>query len=232
MNNLLAFETSSPILSLALQASNQPVRTVEIPGFLQHAENLLPSVHHLLREAKLKIQDVDAFLIGRGPGSFTGLRIGFASLKGFLATQKRPCYAGLSMDMIAENTQATEGSTLAVCLDARREKIYLRRYKRIKKRWTPLHKPLIADFSQLLSYLPDSTLITGDILIRYREPLREAAKTRSWIFLEEKTWYPRAETLISWLKTKDSKLVPLKKAADFLPLYLRLSEAEERRKRL
>ena len=68
---------------------------------MKHAENLLPVIDRLLKKEKLKIGNIDAFLISRGPGSFTGLRIGFATLKGFLATHPKPCYGAFSLDVIA-----------------------------------------------------------------------------------------------------------------------------------
>jgi tRNA threonylcarbamoyl adenosine modification protein YeaZ len=68
---------------------------------MKHAEKILPVIDRLLKKEKLKIRDIDAFLIGRGPGSFTGLRVGFATLKGFLATCPKPCYGAFSLDIIA-----------------------------------------------------------------------------------------------------------------------------------
>ena len=71
---------------------------------------------------------MDAFLIDRGPGSFTGLRIGFATLKGFFAFSPKNCYGPLSLDIIARAIDLPEGSALGVLLDARREKIFARFY--------------------------------------------------------------------------------------------------------
>ncbi len=99
--NLLAIETSSPVLSVAIQKAGGKIRQATVKGYMKHAEHLLPLIDRLLRQEKLKIGDIDAFLISRGPGSFTGLRIGFATLLGFLATQPKPCYGAYSLDVIA-----------------------------------------------------------------------------------------------------------------------------------
>ena len=142
MNPILALETSSPVLSVALQKKKGgPVVERKIPGFFKHAENLLPAMDRLLRAQKIAVQDVKTWLIGRGPGSFTGVRIGFATLKGFLVLGKRSSFGAVSLDLIAENIKMKEGSRLAVLLDARRDKIYAAFYTRQKNKWAIDHKP-------------------------------------------------------------------------------------------
>jgi hypothetical protein len=134
--NLLAIETSSPVLSIALKKHGGKIRHGIVKGYMKHAENLLPVIDRLLKKEKLEIGDIDTFLISRGPGSFTGLRIGFATLKGFLATCPKPCYGALSLDVIAAGIKpagtdlALKGhENLTVCLDARRGKLYTRSYR-------------------------------------------------------------------------------------------------------
>jgi tRNA threonylcarbamoyladenosine biosynthesis protein TsaB len=237
MKNVLAFDTSSPVLSVALKKGNESTSEAKLVGFLQHAENLLPIIDHLLKEKRLTIRDIDLFLIGRGPGSFTGLRIGFATLKGFLALGKKPCYGALSLDMITENAKLEEKAPLAVCLDAHREKIYARLYRRINSRWLPEGSIRVVSFSQLTDLLPEGSYVAGDALGRYGESFQNIASKKKIHFLPEAYWYPRAATLISWLTNikvlQGSGYFPLArlgKSEDFLPLYFRLPEAEEKTK--
>src|ERR1041385_2607672 len=133
--NILALDTSSPVLSVALKTGPREISETQLTGFLQHAENLLPLIDRLLKKQKTSLAKIDLFLIGRGPGSFTGLRVGFATLKGFMAVQSKPCYGATSLDMIAENADLPEKSELAVCLDAGRERFFVRIYRRGKKAW-------------------------------------------------------------------------------------------------
>src|SRR3990167_8531491 len=130
MKNYLAIDTSSEVLSLALKTGDRNLVETKVVGFLKHAENLMPMMVRLLKNHKLHAKDIDVFLIDRGPGSFTGLRIGFATLKGFLALEKKACFGALSLDMIAENVSQPEGAKLAVILDARRDRFYFRSYQR------------------------------------------------------------------------------------------------------
>ena len=226
---LLAIDTSSPVLSVALKKNNETTLEKSVDGFLNHAENLMPVIAGLLKRKRLRIQDVDAFLIDLGPGSFTGLRIGLATLKGFLAAGKKKCYGALSLDLISENAK-TEKPWLAVCLDARREKIYFRLYKRAKERWIPFRKPEAVSFNELKKLLPEHTVIAGDALLKYRGFFESEIPPKHLVYLPQESWYPKASTLISFFLNKDPRLVPLKKPSDFLPLYFRLSEAEEKSK--
>jgi len=218
--NLLAIETSSPTLSVAIKKSGGKLRHATVRGYMKHAENLLPVIDRLLKKEKLKIGDIDAFLISRGPGSFTGLRIGFATLKGFLATRPKPCYGAFSLDVIAAGIRPERRPNLTVCLDARRGKLYARSYRYHKKRWLPSGPSRVLPVDAVKSELSDGSWIAGD-----GTPKLDVA---GFTVAPEKSWGPRAATLITLFETKDPLLKKLRRPKEFLPVYLRSSEAEEK----
>ncbi len=221
--NLLAIETSSPALSVAIKKNGAKFRHAIVKGYMKHAENLLPAIDRLLRKEKLKIQDIDAFLISRGPGSFTGLRIGFATLKGFLATQLRPCYGAFSLDVIAAGIKPGGRTNLTVCLDARRGKLYARSYRYQNKRWVPNGPSRVALVKEVGEGLSRESQIAGDGITKLA--------TKDLAVALEKDWIPRASTLIELFEAKDLLLKKLTRPKEFLPVYLRSSEAEERLKK-
>ena len=228
--NILALDTSSPVLSVALKTGAGEISETRLTGFLQHAENLLPLIDRLLKKQKISPAQIDRFLIGRGPGSFTGLRVGFATLKGFLSVQPKHCYGGTSLDMIAENIALPEKSGLAVCLDAGRERFFVRLYRRVKQSWCAKSRIQVLTPAETAALLPQNVFIAGDALRRHQEKLLESAAGKNLKILPETSWYPKASTLIHWAMKKNPALVPLKAARDFLPFYSRLSEPEERRR--
>ncbi len=241
--NLLAFETSSPVLSVAIQKSGGKIRHATVQGYMKHAENLLPVIDRLLKKEKLKIGDIDAFLISRGPGSFTGLRIGFATLKGFLATCPKPCYGASSLDVIAAGIKKPAlsdlprkgGQNLAVCLDARRGKLYTRSYRYNRKRWVACGPSRVVPIAEMASSLSREIQVVGDGLTKLgaqvlapslKDPgVPRAATIRN---LESEPRHGRASTLIELFEAKDPLLKELKRPKDFLPVYLRRSEPEEK----
>ncbi len=227
--NLLAIETSSPVLSVAVKKGKHPVREAALKGYFRHAENLLPLIDRLLRKEKLEIRDIDAFLIGRGPGSFTGLRVGFATLKGFLALRRKPCYGVLSPDLIAGGLPACKNEKLHVCLDAKRDKLYTRSYRYIKQAWTPQRSVVARSFEAFSALLAEDCVLAGDGITADKRGVlnRPGWKT---VLAAKKFWNPKASTLIALFEKKDPMLRALKTPKEFLPVYIRKSEAEERLK--
>lgn len=224
MKTILALGTSSPVLSVALGTRTGKVRELRSRRPLQHSENLIPLIDRLLKKEKLSLEQIDAFAIDRGPGSFTGLRIGFSLLKGFLAVRKKPCYGALSLDMIAAGIDLPEGSLLGIICDARREAVYSRFYVRKKSEWLARGKPELLSFEQLKERIKKirgrfkvPLLLRGDALIRYRAGLEQPS-------------FPSARTLVRWFQAEDPRLTPARSPRDLLPLYFRRSEAEEKRK--
>jgi tRNA threonylcarbamoyladenosine biosynthesis protein TsaB len=220
--NLLAIETSGPVLSVAIKKSGAKLRHATVEGYMKHAENLLPVIDRLLKKEKLNIRDIDTFLIDRGPGSFTGLRIGFATLKGFLATHSRPCYGAFSLDLIAAGMKPEKHTNLTVCLDARRGKLYARSYRYYKEGWSPRGPSRVLPIDKTVSGLPAGSWIAGDGVKKF--------DAREWDVAPEKSWQPKASALITLFETENQLLKKLVTPKEFLPVYLRSSEAEEKMK--
>lgn len=242
MKTILAIETASRVLSVAIGTRGGKVKELCSRGTLQHSENLIPLIDRLLRKEKLRFEAIDAFAIDRGPGSFTGLRIGFSLLKGFLTLRKRPCYGALSLDIMTEKVrggvlQYTRGRLrkqkepprLGVVVDARREAFYSRFYQFYQGRWVAEGKLELLLLAGLKARVREGTYLVGDALIRYREKFKETAGNRIH-FLAQEALSPSAATLVKWFQTADDRLSLLKGPQDLVPLYFRSSEAEEKRR--
>jgi tRNA threonylcarbamoyladenosine biosynthesis protein TsaB len=230
---VLALETSSPVLSVALRGRDGRITEETLQGYAQHAESLLPLMDGLLQKTGLALADIGTFLIGRGPGSFTGLRVGFATLKAFLMFSGKPCFGALSLDIMAEAVPLDAGAHLGICVDARREKIYARLYKKSPDGWKAQGEAGVASPAAWARKWPKSVCLAGDALKCYQD-LRQAAENKKAVLLPESYSVPRAASLIRLfdrhrpdLETS-SVLKPLETPQDFVPFYLRLSEAEER----
>ena len=230
MTALLAVETSSPVLSLALKDPKGKVHTCQVKGLMKHAEEILPQIEALFKKSKTSWKDLGAFLIGRGPGSFTGLRVGFATLKGFLTGGDVSCFGALSLDLIAENKtfeKLPEGAKLAVALDAFRERIYFRLYEQDEGNWTAENKTQILSIDETLKALPAGAWITGNALAKYEASFKSLNAEKKIHWAAEADWFPQAAALIEFFERQDPKLEKLPRE-NLLPFYFRLSEAEER----
>lgn len=126
--NLLAIETSSPVGSIALLCGDDVLeRFIETPR--QQTELVLPFVDDVLAAAGLALRDLDAIAFGRGPGSFTGLRIAAAVTQGLGFASGVPAVGVSSLEALAQRAWRELGIDDAlVCVDARMQEVYAARY--------------------------------------------------------------------------------------------------------
>lgn len=226
--NLVAIDTSCSRLSVAVRKAGGPVKQTVVEGYYQHAENLLPLMDRLMTEAGFTLQETDEILINRGPGSFTGLRVGFATLKGLRLNSKITCRGAVSTDLIAQNTPAEAGARLAVAIDARRDKIFLRSYENRGSVWHPVNDIALVSLVEAVEMLPAGAVISGDAVKRYGCEFSAASK--GFRLQEEKFWYPEAAALIRLSDEQSSGfLLELTKPEELIPFYLRLSDPEEKK---
>jgi tRNA threonylcarbamoyladenosine biosynthesis protein TsaB len=110
---ILAFDTSTPVASLALADDGCPIAEREDPVSNAHGEALLPHVDALLSAARWRPRDLDRIVVGLGPGSFTGTRVGVATAKGLALALGVPIVGVTSFDALEHGAEA-----VAVAVDA------------------------------------------------------------------------------------------------------------------
>ncbi len=121
MNVLLA-DTSTQILSIALlTGSSYEERLVD--GNFSHSEDLLPEIEAILARAGIAMKDLDLLVVAKGPGSFTGLRIGMASMKGISSALSIPLVSVPTLDAASEAVGIYPGAILSV-IDAKKKRFY------------------------------------------------------------------------------------------------------------
>lgn len=223
--NILAVDTSSRLLSIAISAGKDVKFEANLEGTPRHSERLIDLIQEGLRHVGIKKSELSCFLWGMGPGSFTGLRIGLSILKGFCVGLRKRAFGASSLDLIALQASLPSGE-LAVCVDARREHIYVSIYRFKDGKIHHKTPDSVLSFKRLVQTIKPGMVLTGDALESYGASIRQAfGKCVS--FLTSSFWYPRASGLIELWKEKPSWLVPLK-LKTIKPRYLRSSEAEER----
>ncbi len=186
----------------------------------------------VLESAGLTMNDVDAVLVGRGPGSFTGVRIGIATAKGLACGLSVPLHGASTLDAVAWTAwKAGKRGKLAVIGDAMRGEVYPGIYlldEAGAHRTFQTERVLKADAAvEELSDRADAAdlVLTGDGLKKYRSRFEAAGLTN---VLDEALWHPTGEGLISAASAAD--FVPAVGDGDpalVLPIYTRLSDAEE-----
>jgi tRNA threonylcarbamoyladenosine biosynthesis protein TsaB len=116
--NVLAIDTATEILSVALKTEGGEYETIHRAG-LSHSEALVPSIQALCSLAGFSLRDLDLVVCMKGPGSFTGLRIGMATAKGIAFGLKIPLVSVPTLDFMAFGQESFSGLVLPI-IDARR----------------------------------------------------------------------------------------------------------------
>lgn len=215
---ILAVDTSSNVLSVAICSGRDAIYEANLDGVPRHSEFLIDFIQDGLERLKIKKQDLDLLIWGLGPGSFTGLRIGLAALKGFHLGLRKKSLGGSSLDLIALGTGMTSGE-LAVCVDARRERIYTAIYQFKKGVIKKVLGESLLSFDELIKKLNPGTLITGDALKTYGD-LIQSEFAKEMLLLDSRFWYPRALFLFHLYESKRDWLKPLN-LQTMTPEYLR-----------
>lgn len=120
---LLALESSAKAASCAVLSDGELLASAWQATGLTHSRTLLPMVETMLKNSEMTIQDMDAVAVAAGPGSFTGLRIGIAAVKGLAWAAEKPCIPVSTLEAMAWPLAHLEGN-IVCAMDARRQQIY------------------------------------------------------------------------------------------------------------
>jgi tRNA threonylcarbamoyladenosine biosynthesis protein TsaB len=159
---LLSIESATRVMSVAVLQGETLLAEISTFDERVHSERLLPAVDQLLRIAGLSLDEIEAFAVSIGPGSFTGLRIGLATLKGLAFGSDRMAVA---VPTLAGLTVAAAGAAgpVAALLDARREEVYAACLAVPGDIETPLIPEAVFTAEELAAALPHScTVVVGE----------------------------------------------------------------------
>ncbi|MFX0548263.1 tRNA (adenosine(37)-N6)-threonylcarbamoyltransferase complex dimerization subunit type 1 TsaB [Hathewaya histolytica] len=125
---ILSLDSSSESASCALLEDNKLLGEITFNYKKQHSVIIMPIIDYLLKNTETDITDIDGFVISKGPGSFTGLRIGMATIKGLSQGLNKPLTSVSSLDALAYNLAFSDGIICPI-MDALRNTVYTSIYK-------------------------------------------------------------------------------------------------------
>jgi tRNA threonylcarbamoyl adenosine modification protein YeaZ len=128
---LLAFDTATPFVSVALHDGDDVVVELRSERPMKHGEQLAPLIEQALAQAGVVRQDLTAVAVGVGPGPFTGLRVGLVTARTLAYVLDIPVHGVCSLDVLAVEaveTGAVTAGEFLVATDARRKEVYVARY--------------------------------------------------------------------------------------------------------
>ena len=169
---VLGIETSGKIASCAIMRDGVLLGESTFLTKLTHSQVILPLVNRTLSDCGLSLSDIDLFAVAAGPGSYTGLRIGIAAVKGICATGK-PCIGVSTLEALAYNASSAKGRIIPA-LAARAKVAYFGAYDSDGVSLTTVHPDVVADESEITSLAENydgDIILTGDCAERLKAEL-------------------------------------------------------------
>ena len=161
---ILAFDSTAKVASVALMRGGQTIAEYSVNCGLTQSELLLPMAEHCLASVHADLSDVSCLACTVGPGSFTGVRIGVATVKGLAFGKNLPCAEVSTLEALAENLRGLRG-IVAACMDARRGQVYNAIFKsdgEKMERLTEDRAISIADLAEELKGYTGDIYLVGD----------------------------------------------------------------------
>lgn len=163
MAKLLFLETATQICSVALAEDGVLLSIKESGSTNSHSSLLTNFIQNVVSDAKIKLQDLDAIAISKGPGSYTGLRIGVSSAKGLCYSLDKPLIAVNTLQSMAMGMKKNENDSKAIfcpMIDARRMEVYTALFDYQNNELESTSAKII-DESSFLDLLKDHTIYFG-----------------------------------------------------------------------
>ena len=229
---ILGIDSSGLVASVAIVEDDRLVAEYNLQYKITHSQTLLPMLEEIRNRIHLDMQTIDAIAVAAGPGSFTGLRIGAATVKGLGLALGKPIIPVPTLEGMAYNCYGTD---LLVCplMDARRNQVYTGLYifeKEDRIRMKSVMEQTAVGFDELaakLNVLGREVLFLGDGVPVFAEAMKELLQI-PYHFAPAHMNRQRAASVAALGKEKFEQGI-FEDAADHAPEYLRLSQAERER---
>ncbi len=221
---ILALDSSSSAGSVALCRGEHLVAESLLNVKSTHSEKLLAQIDLLLHEASWNLSDIDLFAVVIGPGAFTGLRIGIATIKGLAQVLGKPVVPVSTLQALAMNLPLV---TLPICvfLDARKNEVYSQLFQWDNSRGAiAINDATVLPPQQLLAGLSSDVALVGDGVILYRQLIIDVLAEKA--MLPVATAHQLRAAAVAWLALQSWKLGTTANVAEIVPNYIRPSDAE------
>ena len=215
---VLAVDTSSQRGSVSVTDGSEIVGEIRLASSIQYSERLFRSIEFLFQHLPFQLSEIDTFAAARGPGSFTGLRVGLAAMDAFVAAHDARGVGVSTLEALAWKTGMLD-ALIVPMIDARRGDVYGAMYRRTRGDGNPDRlvedrPPVVLKPAQWLASLPREPLVfCGDGAYRYRS-----------LIDAQHGWSVHSMDL--FLSSTIAELASLPNSGPLAPLYVRKTDAE------
>lgn len=220
---ILSVTTSSPVCGVSILENEEVLKEINLENGLTHSETLMPIIKNILEENSLTLSDIDLLVVDRGPGSFTGIRIGIATIKAFADSLNIKTIGVNSLEGLAMNME-NEGIICSL-IDAKRENVFNEIIESKNGVFSTKREASFDNINELLDEIQSNynglTLtFVGDGALNYKDKI--LTKLPSSLFLKNNTLNAKNIAILG------AKYIDNDDYFNIEPLYLRKSEAEQK----
>ncbi len=222
---ILSIDTASNICGVSILEDHHLIVKLDQDTGRTHSENLMPMIDQALQQAHLSLNEIDLLVCDKGPGSFTGIRIGIATVKAFQDCLSIPCVGVSSLESLAYSI--SQGEFIASILDSKNNNCYFALYQRKDAHYMEVLPPTATTIEEAMCFgqkmIPSNVSVTfvGDGSIVFQKQIEQNFKNNCIFAPSENnilnSYFVGLSGLDKWKKNE---------LTDVLPLYLRKPQAQ------
>jgi len=224
---ILAVDTSSETASVAIMDNEKLMGEYSINHKKTHSQKLMPMIINIMENLDLKPEDIDVYAASSGPGSFTGLRIGVATIKAMAYSFKKPVVSVPTLDAFVYNVP-TADALICPMMDARNRQVYTAVYRFdgiFPSRITDYLAVPVEDLITVLNDMNEKVVFLGDGAFIHKDILSEKLAGKA-LFVHSCAALQRASS-VARLALEKVKRGEVEDSFKLTPFYLRKSQAEQ-----
>ena len=216
---ILSIDTASNLCTVAVLENENCIKEIIVNDARNHSEKIMPVIEQALQETNLNLKDINLFVCDKGPGSFTGIRIGIGTVLAFQDSLNIPCVGISSLEALAYNIK--RDGLICSLIDAKNNNVYWGLFKLENNKYSQLDnlefKTVNEAISLLKTYSSPITFV-GDGAVTYKDLLISNFENCVFADKNELSSYSLG---IAGLETYKKGI-----QTSLMPLYLRKSQAE------
>ncbi len=227
---ILAVDTATQTCSIAICENLSLLAESTLFRRQTHSRHLLEMIHQTINMSGTELDEIDGFAVTRGPGSFTGLRIGLSCVKGLAYAKDKPVVSVSSLEVLATqaainiSSRGPDSVILCPLLDARKKEVYFTGFKKDNDRLVQVQPEMGLPPENLPRHIKGHCILMGDGAVLYRDLLTRLFKEHA-LFLPLQHNYIRAHS-IAILSLERFKKGSFDDLSSLAPEYIRKSDAE------
>lgn len=220
---VLAVDTATPICGVALVHQGSIEVAIRLDTGQTHTRTIMEAVASVLRFRGIDLTRVDGFAVTRGPGSFTGLRIGISTVKGLAAATAKPVAGVSTLETLAAQAE-TECELICPMIDARRGEVYWTLYRRRDEEFSAVVPEQVGPAEKVVRHIDTPCCFIGNGVPVYSKKIESLLRFQChWASEDDSRLNPSTVAMLGWRMFQADDV---RDPADIGPVYLRKSDAQ------